>query len=203
MVVNVLTMSARAEAGPNPDAFARLVGLPKLMGITVGAPDIAVALIDGPIADHSDLAIENIRVLPPSTGMTCASPEGVACTHGTYVAGVLHAKRNSLVPGICPGCMLLVRPIFSEAAAITEIEGIPNATMEELATAIVEVMDSGARVGEPGSAGGFDVQHRGDYGSHYATLSGGAGTQRSKAGAVHSGAGCVQSKGPRPKSALR
>jgi subtilisin family serine protease len=146
MAVSALTVAARAETGRNPEAFARLVALPELMGLTVGAPDVAVALIDGPIADHPDLAIENIRVLPRATGMTCASPQSAACTHGTYVAGILHARRNSLVPGICPGCMLLVRPIFPEAAAVTEVDGVPNATMEELATAIVEVMDSGARV---------------------------------------------------------
>jgi len=138
---------ARTETGQNPKAALRLVALPELMGITAGAPDIAVALIDGPIAiNHPDLAIENMRVLPGRTGATCTSPESVACTHGTYVAGILHAKRDSLVPGICPGCALLVRPIFSETTAVPETDGVPNATMEELAAAIVEVMDSGARV---------------------------------------------------------
>ena len=101
----------------DPEAALRLVGLPELMGISAGAPDIAVALIDGPVNDlHPDLAIENMRVLPGRAGATCTSPESVACTHGTYVAGILHAKRDSLVPGICPGCALLVRPIFSETA---------------------------------------------------------------------------------------
>ncbi len=147
MEVDALTISARAETERNPDAALRLVGLPELMGITAGAPNIAIALIDGPIAvNHPDLAIENMRLLPGRTGATCASLESVACTHATYVAGILHAKRDSLTPGICPGCPLLVRPIFSEMEAVPETDGVPNATMEELAVAIVEVMDSGARM---------------------------------------------------------
>jgi len=133
MEVDALTISARAETERNPDAALRLVGLPELMGITAGAPNIAIALIDGPIAvNHPDLAIENMRLLPGRTGATCASLESVACTHATYVAGILHAK--------------LVRPIFSEMEAVPETDGVPNATMEELAVAIVEVMDSGARM---------------------------------------------------------
>jgi subtilisin family serine protease len=106
-----------------------------------------VALIDGPIAiNHPDLAIKNIRVLPGRSGATCTNPESLACAHGSFVAGILHAKRDSLVSGICPGCTLLVRQIFSEMAAAPGTDGVPKATMEELAAAIVEVVDSGARV---------------------------------------------------------
>jgi subtilisin family serine protease len=141
------TLAERAETGWNPEAALRLAGLPELMDITAGDPAVTVGLIDGPIAiSHPDLAIENIRMLPGRIGATCTSPESVACTHGTYVAGILYAKRDSLVPGICPGCVLLVRGIFSETAAIPETDGVPNATMEELAAAIIEVMDSGVRV---------------------------------------------------------
>ncbi len=50
------------------------------------------------------------------------------------------------MPGICPGCALLVRPIFPETAAVPQTDGVPNATSQELAAAIVEVIDSGARV---------------------------------------------------------
>src|SRR4051794_21286885 len=97
----------------------RLVGLPLLMELTAGAPDVAVALIDGPVAlDHPDLMTENISVLPVTAAATCIQPESVACTHGTYVAGILGAKRDCPVRGICPGCSLLVRPIFSETTPV-------------------------------------------------------------------------------------
>jgi len=64
--------------------------------------------------------------------------------HGTFVAGILCAKRSSAAPAICPGCTLLVRPIFSETPAANE--SIPSATPEELAAAIIECIDAGARL---------------------------------------------------------
>jgi subtilisin family serine protease len=158
MVDDALTVLARAELGRKPESALRLVGLLELMNMSAGNPDLIVALIDGPVdVHHPDLVSENMRVLPGRIGATCTSPESVACNHGTYVAGILHAQRHSAAPGICHGCRLLVRPIFSETA-VPEIDGIPNATMDELAAAIVEVMDFGARVinlsiglGEPSS----------------------------------------------------
>lgn len=139
--------AGRADAEWNPEAALRLVRLPALMQRTAGARNIAVGLIDGPIVlDHPDLVCENIRVLDQSAGGTCARPESTACTHGTYVAGILHAKRDSYVRGICPDCTLLVRSIFSEAAEVSANDGVPNATVGELAAALREVIEVGARV---------------------------------------------------------
>jgi subtilisin family serine protease len=60
------------------------------------------------------------------------------------VAGILFARRGSVAPAICPGCTLLLRPIFAEAA---EGNGnMPSATSDELAEAIIESVDAGARV---------------------------------------------------------
>jgi subtilisin family serine protease len=131
----------------NPEAALRLVGLPALMQSGVGAPGIMVGLIDGPIAlNHADLVSDNINVLEQSGGGACTKPESAACTHGTYVAGILHAKRDSYVRGICPGCTLLVRSIFSEAKEASADNGLPNATVEELVAALREMIDAGARV---------------------------------------------------------
>jgi subtilisin family serine protease len=138
----------RAGTGWNPDAALRLVRLPALMQSSAGAPSITIGMIDGPVAlDHPDLTVQNLRVLPGRIGATCVKPESIACTHGTYVAGILHAKRDGLVPGICPGCTLLVRSIFSETAAeVSENNAVPNTTVEELAAALREVIEAGARV---------------------------------------------------------
>jgi len=131
----------------NPEAALRLAGLLRLMDATTGVPDITVALVDGPIAvAHPDFATENRRVLPGRPNATCTRPESLACSHGTYVAGLLHAKRDSLIPGICPGCTLLARPIFSEAGEMSENDGLPNAAVEELSAALHEVIEAGARV---------------------------------------------------------
>src|SRR5215470_14298224 len=121
-----------------------LTHLPELMALTHGNADVTIGLIDGPVAmTHPDLAEARIREVPGKLTGTC-SQEGVACQHGTFVAGVLVAKRGSRAPAICPGCTLLVRPIFSEP---TSANGqIPSATPEELAAAIIECAETGARV---------------------------------------------------------
>jgi subtilisin family serine protease len=120
------------------------VGLIPVMEITTGVPDIAVALIDGPVAyDHPDLATEKIRSLSAAASAT-TSGNGVALAHGTYVAGILAARRGSSAPAICPGCTHLVRPIFLETAS--DNAEMPSATPDEVADAVAECVDAGARV---------------------------------------------------------
>jgi subtilisin family serine protease len=122
-----------------------LVGLPQLMARTSGRPEISIGLIDGPVTlDHPDLAAENIREVPGKLAAACADAGNAACAHGTFIAGILHARRMSVAPAICPGCTLLVRPIFSEAPA--NGEQMPNASAAELADAIFEIVSGGARV---------------------------------------------------------
>lgn len=121
-----------------------LVNLLPLMERTYGRPEIVVGLLDGPVATGlSALASENIRQAAGSSG-NCAPPGGAACQHGTFVAGILSARRSSLTPGICPGCTLLVRPIFLEPS---DRNGeLPRAAPEELAAAVLEIMSAGAHV---------------------------------------------------------
>jgi subtilisin family serine protease len=121
-----------------------LVNLTPLMELTSGRSEVIVGLIDGPVViDHPELAGENVREIPGRIGGTCAQASSLACMHGTFVAGILSARRASAAPAICPGCTLLVRPIFAETSAGSEI---PSATPEELAAAIVECVDAGARL---------------------------------------------------------
>src|SRR6476646_4672489 len=122
-----------------------LVNLTPLMERTSGRPEIVIGLVDGPVViDHPDLTGENVREIPGRIGGTCARASSIACMHGTFIAGILSAKRSCAAPAICPGCTLLVRPIFSETPAANEL--IPSATPEELATAIIECIDAGARL---------------------------------------------------------
>jgi subtilisin family serine protease len=115
------------------------------MARTSGRPEISIGLIDGPVAlDHPDLAAENIREVPGKLAAACADASDAACAHGTFIAGILVAKRTSVAPAICPGCNLLVRPIFSQAPA--NGEQMPSASAGELADAIIDVIDAGARV---------------------------------------------------------
>lgn len=122
-----------------------LVRLPALMERSQGRPEITVALIDGPVVlSHPDLAGATIREIPGKLKGACTRAETMACTHGTLVAGILCARRGSVAPAICPGCTLLLRPIFAETNSGNG--RMPNATPEELAEAIVDSVDGGARV---------------------------------------------------------
>ena len=106
---------------------------------------MTIGLIDGPISKtHSDLAAAHLREIPGNNGATCTHPNSEACLHGTFVAGILCAKRGSAAPAICPNCTLLIRPIFSETAAVDP--QLPSAKPEELARALLACVDAGARV---------------------------------------------------------
>jgi subtilisin family serine protease len=122
-----------------------LVKLPALMDRTNGNPEVKIGLIDGPVVtQHPDLAGEHLREIPGHNGATCTQANSTACLHGTFVAGILSAKRGSVAPAICPNCTLLIRPIFAETAAANG--EMPSAMPEELAQAILDCIDAGARV---------------------------------------------------------
>jgi subtilisin family serine protease len=122
-----------------------LVKLPALMERTSGSPELKIGLIDGPVVtQHSDLAGEHLREIPGNNGGACTQANNAACLHGTFVAGILSAKRKSVAPAICPNCTLLVRPIFAETTAANG--EMPSATPEGLAQAILDCIDAGARV---------------------------------------------------------
>jgi hypothetical protein len=122
-----------------------LVQLTALMERTSGSPDMMIGLIDGPVVmSHPDLAEGKLHEISGKLRSTCTQVSSAACLHGTFVAGVLCAKRNSVAPAICPDCTLLVRPIFTETAA--EEGQMPSTMPEELATAILACIEAGARV---------------------------------------------------------
>lgn len=122
-----------------------LVALSSLMEGTSGTSEVRIGLVDGPVAiEHPDLTSENVRQIPGSNGAACSKANSAACMHGTFVAGILSAKRGSPAPAICPGCTLIIRPIFAEMTS--GHEEMPSATQGELAEAIGDCIDAGARV---------------------------------------------------------
>lgn len=120
-----------------------LTGLWPLMTVTGGNPAVVIALIDGPVADHADLDRRNIRTLRGRSSL-CTDRDSMACRHGTFIAGILNARRGSQAPAICPGCTLLLRPIFLEYEQAGPDS--PSAFPVELAKAIKECIDQGARI---------------------------------------------------------
>jgi subtilisin family serine protease len=122
-----------------------LVRLPNLMALTDGRADVVVGLLDGPVAlDHPQLASSQIRDMRGRVDGECFQARCGACQHGTFVAGIILANRGSSAPAICPGCSLLVRPIFSKTTVPGQL--LPSATPQELAMAIGECIQAGARV---------------------------------------------------------
>jgi len=121
-----------------------LVGLTSLINRTSGRPEVTIGLIDGPVVmNHPELASQHIREIPGNGSGACTQANSMACLHGTFVAGILSAKRGSSAPAICPDCTLLIRPVFTEATAGNA--QIPSATPQELAAAIIECVEAGAR----------------------------------------------------------
>ena len=90
--------SNRSDDPSDGVACLNLVGLPRLMARTSGRPEIAIGLIDGPVAlDHPDLAADNIREVSGKLPATCADAEDAACAHCTFIAGILLARRYQRV----------------------------------------------------------------------------------------------------------
>ncbi|WP_254772613.1 S8 family peptidase [Nitrosospira multiformis] len=122
-----------------------LVKLTRLMQRTQGSSDIRIGLIDGPVAtSHTDLTNGHLQEISGNNGASCTRNNSNACLHGTFIAGVLAARRTSPAPAICPDCTLLIRPIFSESTSGRE--HMPSATPQELAGAIFDCINAGARV---------------------------------------------------------
>lgn len=122
-----------------------LVKLTPLMERTRGRAEIKVGLIDGPVAtSHPDLVAQNIHQVSGRHAGTCSMASGPACMHGTFVAGILNARRGTVAPAICPECTLLVRPIFAETTLANK--HMPSAMPEELASAIIDTIDAGAHL---------------------------------------------------------
>jgi subtilisin family serine protease len=123
-----------------------LVKLTALMERTSGRPDVTIGVIDGPVLmQHPDLTGDRLRdVSGARGGAACTRVNGTACLHGTFITGILAAARSSPAPAICPGCTFLIRPIFADSRSGGD--DMPSATPQELAAAIRECIDAGARI---------------------------------------------------------
>lgn len=122
-----------------------LVRLTALMTQTSGESSVTIGLVDGPVViNHPDLSAHNVRTISAEANGACTRISSMACSHGTFIAGMLSASRGSSAPAICPGCTVLIRPVFGEEAA--GAARVPSATPEELAAAVIECIMAGARL---------------------------------------------------------
>lgn len=122
-----------------------LIKLKALMERTSGSPEVKIGLIDGPLfIQHPDLTTEHFIEISKNNAADCTQANSTACLHGTFVAGILSAKRNSAAPAICPDCTLLIRPVFTEQTAGNG--QMPSTTPKELAKAVIECVQAGANI---------------------------------------------------------
>ena len=129
------------------------IKLCSIMNISSGNSDIKIALIDGPL-DYTHTAFQGsrIRAVKESQLAPCKNASSIACRHCTFVAGILCAKRGFSAPAICPGCTLLLRPVFMDETRSTINKNVnkdfifPSTAPEQLSDAIIEVVDGGANI---------------------------------------------------------
>jgi hypothetical protein len=114
--------------------------LRSLVAETEGSAAIRIGLVDGPVANVPALAESRIHRIDGGDG--CAVTRSAACLHGTFVAGMLAAAKDSGAPSLCRGCTLVVRSIFAEDA----VAGAPAASAYELAAAVRDCVEAGAQI---------------------------------------------------------
>ena len=77
---------------------------------------LRVAVIDGP---YSAIGLSGKLARDPVTlgSARCAVRPRDACNHGTFVLGLLGARADAPIPGLCPDCELLHISLFADGGA--------------------------------------------------------------------------------------
>jgi subtilisin family serine protease len=142
---------ATGEMRVGSDCAPRTLGAPTealaparlapLVALGTGSPAVRIALVDGPV-DLVHQALVSARLIPvdASAAATCQNG-GAACLHGTSVAGLLAGADT----GICPGCTILLRPIFTDQAS-TEVSPQPRTNIAQLTRALMDALAADAHV---------------------------------------------------------
>jgi subtilisin family serine protease len=124
-------------------------GLQSLMNVSAGDPNVVIGVIDGPV-DLIHPAFQSSKIKTrDSQYNACKNASSISCSHGTFVAGILCAKRGLAAPAICPNCEIILNPIFREEDANNTSDKdviFPSTTPEELSNAIIETVDAGANI---------------------------------------------------------
>jgi hypothetical protein len=102
------------------------------------AKAVPVAVIDGP---YDPGALSGILAEQPVSlaNASCSINPNSACIHGTFVMGLLGARRSAPIPGLCPDSKILHVPLFVDNRS-------PQSSVAKLASAISLAVAAGAKV---------------------------------------------------------
>jgi hypothetical protein len=139
MYLNVLLenkMSAKTE-------LIKLVKLEKILPISLGSPLIKIGVIDGNV-DFEHPEFKPIKLGSRREIHNCKIRHSISCLHGTFMMGILSARRSGMALGLCPQCKIVLRPVFVESVSSDIF--LPSTSPTELSNAIVETVDAGAKI---------------------------------------------------------
>ncbi|WP_271782265.1 PatA/PatG family cyanobactin maturation protease [Aquimarina algiphila] len=121
-----------------------VLDISELQALTLGAPSIKIAVLDGPVdLDHPCFNVTNGNLTPWNHDSVKPSASfGLAKKHGTAVSSLIFGKPGSIVEGVAPGCSGLIIPIYSE----DERGNYTSASQVGLARAIKTAVDQGANI---------------------------------------------------------
>lgn len=103
-----------------------------------GAFALPVAVIDGPF----DLnAMAGVLAQTPTSlaKSSCVLSSDSVCNHGTFIMGILGARKEALIPGLCPSCRLIHIPLFLG-------DDVPWASVADLSDALDLAVAAGAKL---------------------------------------------------------
>ena len=90
-----------------------LDGLQELWTDPLGDPQVCIAILDGPV-DTRHPSLVNAAITPVDTVLRSTCRDGVACSHGTYIASLIFGQPNRAVQGVAPRCRGLIVPIYAD-----------------------------------------------------------------------------------------
>jgi hypothetical protein len=123
---------------PAGEAQASFEAIGALRRITLGDPEVRVAILDGPVdLSHPCFKGGALRRLP--TLVEDPAGAGPMSTHGTHVTSVIFGAPDSPVTGIAPRCRGLILPIFRDGQG-------GHVSQLDLARAIEQAVEAGAQI---------------------------------------------------------
>jgi cyanobactin maturation PatA/PatG family protease len=115
-----------------------LAGLRQLPDAPLGAREVCVAVLDGPV-DLSHPCFEGADLERIDTLVNDPAGSGRMSAHGTHVTSVIFGQPGTPVVGVAPGCRGLIAPVFRDGQR-------ERVSQLDLARAIEQVVERGANI---------------------------------------------------------